>query len=122
MPDTVEIDARVKRQEGLALALSRAALEEFHFIRCVSPDLAGERLYERILSSCFGVDGPAAHQLVESARHSFAESATARDVRFCDVVHYFIIDRCLKRHTPGDAYLIDGRIGEVVRSVIPQHL
>ncbi len=122
MPDAAQIDARERRQERLALALSRDALEEFHFIRMLSPHLSGERLYERVLSGCFGVDGTAAHRLVEATQQSLAEAPTDRDLRFCDVVHYFIVDQCLKGRTPHDANWSRGRIGDVVRSVIPSHL
>ncbi len=122
MPDVAQIDARERRQERLALALSRDALDEFHFIRTLSPQLSGERLYERILSGCFGVDDTVAHRLVEAARQSLAETSMARDLKFCDVVHYFIVDQCLKGRTPYDASWVRGRIGDVVRSVIPSHL
>ena len=122
MPDVVQIDARVKRQERLALALSRDALEEFHFIRTLSPDLTGERLYERILSGCFGVDGGVAHRIVEAARRRAVEGPTPRELKLCDVVHHFIADQCLKRQTPNDEDWVQGKIGDVVRSVIPSHL
>ena len=121
MPDVVEIDARVKRQERLALALSRDALEEFHF-RTRSPNLSGEPLYEQILSGCFGVDATVAHHLVEAARRNVAEAPTPRELKFCDVVHHFIADQCLKRQTPNDESWVQGKIGDVVRSVIPSHL
>ncbi len=119
---TPEADARERRQERLALALSRDALEEFHAIRALSPDLRGELLYERILSTCFGVDGAIAHHLVEAARQSVAESPPEHGLRFCDVVHYFIADQCLKRQPSNDAHWIREKIGDVVRSVIPQTL
>jgi len=122
MPDAAQIDARERRQERLALALSRDALEEFHFIRTLLPHLIGERLYERVLSGCFGVDGAVARRLVEAAQQSLAETAAADALRLCDVVHYFIVDQCLKGRTPYDASWMRGRIGDVVRSVIPSHL
>jgi hypothetical protein len=122
MPDAAQIDAREKRQERLALALSRDALEEFHFVRSLSPRLSGEHLYERVLSGCFGVDGAVAHRLVEAAGQSIAETPAARDLSFSDVVHYFIVDQCLKGRTPFDANWTRGRIGDVVRSVIPSQL
>ena len=122
MPEAAQIDARERRQERLALALSRDALDEFDFIRTLAPQLSGEPLYERILTGCFGVDGAVAQRLVEEARQNLAETATTRDLKFCDVVHYFIVDQCLKGRTPYDASWIGGRIGDIVRSVIPSHL
>ena len=122
MPEAAQIDARERRQERLALALSRDALDEFHFIRTLAPQLSGGPLYERILTGCFGVDGAVAHRLVEEAQQNLAESATTRDLKFSDVVHYFIVDQCLKGRTPYDASWIGGRIGDIVRSVIPSHL
>jgi hypothetical protein len=122
MADVAQIDARERRQERLALALSRDALDEFHFIQTLSPQLSGEPLYERILSGCFGVDGAVAHRLVETARQNLAETPMPRDLKFCDVVHHFIVDQCLKGRTPYDAGWIRGRIGDIVRSVIPVHL
>ena len=113
---------RVMRQERFARILSRQALDGFDSVHRLLPELDGEALYERVLSERFGVDHATACQVIEGARSSFAQWPVARDLTFCDVVHYFVTDRCLSEQAAAEEHWLRGRIGQVVRSVIPQHL
>ena len=111
-----------KRQEQLARSLSLEALDGFERIRAGAPELAGEALYERVMSARFGVDGAAAHELVEGARRSYADWPIARDVTFSDVVHYFIVERCLRDRGLDEPQWIHGRVARVVKGIIPEDL
>ncbi len=106
----------------MARLLSQQALDALHDVRATAPDLAGDALYERVLSARFGLDGTGAHELVEGARESYAEWPVERELRFSDVVHYLVAVRCLDEQEPEETHWIDGRIGEVVRSIIPEHV
>jgi hypothetical protein len=111
-----------KREEEIARKLSLQALEGLEVVRAQAPALNGEPLYRRILSTRLGVDDATAHELVERARESYAEWPVARQVKFRDVVHCFIVDRCLTAQAPDAEHWIHGEIGQIVRSVIPQNL
>jgi len=112
----------VRRQEKLARTVCLEALDQFRRIHALAPELSGEPLYERVISTRFGVDHELAHQMVRRARESYADWPVSRDVRFRDVVHYFIADRCLKGQAPTEDHWIRGKIELVVRSVIPRNL
>ena len=111
-----------RREEKLARSISLEALDWFRRVHAAFPDLAGEALYAQVMSTRFGLDEVAAQELVAGARESYADWPVERDVRFSDVVHYFVADRCLKEQRPAETQWIHGRIGEVVRDIIPQNL
>jgi len=74
------------------------------------------------MSSRFGVEDATARELVDGARESYADWPVARDVKFCDVVHFFVAERCLREQKPDETHWIHGRIGQVVRDIIPQNI
>ena len=102
--------------------MSQQALDALRDVRVAAPDLAGDALYERILSARFGLDGSDARELVEGARESYAEWPVERELKFSDVVHYLVTVRCLDEQEPEETHRIDGKIGQVVRSIIPEHV
>jgi hypothetical protein len=111
-----------KREEEIARKLCLQALEGLEVVRAQAPALGGEPLYQRVLSTRLGLDDAIAHELVERARESYAQWPVARQVKFRDVVHYFIVDHCLKGQAPHVEHWIHGEIGQIVRSVIPRNL
>ena len=111
-----------RREEKLARTISVEALEGFQRIHAVLPDLTGEDLYAQVMSARFGIDEAVARNLLAGARQSYAEWPVERDLKFSDVVHYFVAERCLNELEPREAHWIHGRIGQVVRDIIPQRL
>jgi len=105
-----------------ARLLSLQALDGFRRIQALAPDLVGEPLYERVLSTHLGIDDARARLLIEGARESYAEWPIARALTFSDVVHHYVAETCLKDREPERTHWIHGRIGNVVRSLIPQDL
>jgi len=111
-----------RREEKLARSISLEALDGFRRIHAALPHLTGEVLYAEVMSARFGVDEATARQLVAGARESYADWPVERDVKFSDVVHYFVAERCLKELGPREAPWVHGRIGEVVRDIVPAKL
>ena len=112
-----------RREEKLARTISVEALEGFRRIHAVLPDLTGEELYAQVMSARFGIDEAVARKLLAGARESYADWPVERELKFSDVVHYFVAERCLQElESQQDAHWIHGRIGQVVRDIIPQRL
>jgi hypothetical protein len=111
-----------ERPEKLARELSLQALVGYRRVRAQAPDLSGEPLYQRVMSSHFGVDDARARALVEGARESYADWPIARELTLSDVVHYLVAERCRDPQEPDQTHRIHGRIGRVVRNIIPQDI
>jgi len=111
-----------RREEKFARSISLEALDGFRRIHAALPDLTGEVLYAEVLVARFGVDEATGRQMVARARESYADWPVERDVRFSDVVHYFVAERCLKELEPREAPWVHGCIAQVVRDIIPAKL
>lgn len=111
-----------RQEERLAESVSVEALQGLLRTREMQPGLSGEALYRQVMSEGFGLDEAAAQEIVAGARESYAEWPIERDLKFSDVVHYFVVRRCLREIEPQDAPWIHGRIDQIVRDLIPQAL
>lgn len=108
-----------RREERLAHSVSVDALDGLLRMRTAQPGLAREDLYAQVMSDRFGLDEGAARRLVAGARESYAEWPVERDLRFFDVVHYFVAERCLLEIEPTSAPWIHSRIDQIVKDLIP---
>ena len=110
-----------KREERhYAMRESRKALAMYHAVHAQHPELAGVRLYERIVMSLAGVDAEAARALIRAAEQSFAAWPNDRDLTFRDVVHYLCFAGFTRTHN--DRGWTRTSLGEVADSVIPKDL
>jgi hypothetical protein len=80
----------------------RASRSNLLYLRRVSaeePTLAGKALYEQVIVRRTGVERAAAAQTLLRAEQSLCQWPSQRELRFCDVVLYVVVEEYMRSHS-----------------------
>ena len=105
------------RERRYTARISRKLLAAYRHAAAAYPGLQRQALYLHIVIGYLGCAPSAAHEVLESAEHSFASWPVQRALRFQDVVHYLAVTE----YTITTGWT-QGNLGRVVASVVPRDL
>ena len=109
-----------RRERVYAERESAMMLELYRGVRSANAQLAGKKLYEKIVAHRLGCDEREAREIVRHADESYAQWPDDRDLAFRDVVHYVIVHHLLAPHTGFVGTLANTE--QTVMAVIPGEL
>jgi hypothetical protein len=95
-------------------------LELYQRLRQEQPDLKQRALYEGVVARRLGPQSDRAAELVKRAEESFTTWPVERELRFRDVVHYFIFDEYTRLGSTREGTKTN--MGGVVARIIPEDI
>ena len=110
----------VRRELLYAKRESAVMLELYRGVRSKNGQLAGKKLYEKIVAQRLECDEAQAREIIQHADESYARWPDVRDLTFRDVVRYVIVNHLITAHS--------GSVGtrayteETVKAVVPADL
>jgi YHS domain-containing protein len=108
------------RERRFARRVSRELLNQYRIVSAAHPGLRGRDLYRKIVILRTHADPESADTLINQAEQSFAAWPVARELKFCDVVHFIAVSEFLASH--GNSPWIHANVGREVSSHIPHNL
>jgi len=103
-----------------AWRMSRQMLACCKRLLATQPALNGRPLYAAVLAKQLGLESDRIAQVLAGAEDSFCKWPVERDLRFRDVVHYFVTEDYLRSYPASIGISIN--VGQLIARAIPKEL